>query len=245
MDCANLLVRTQDCGGFPHIELHLDLLTAEESPLRMGRTLPSLLSAIALLLCASQSLRASLVAGWNFNSYNGSDTSIAADHGTGTLSIAAGFSLDKPAGTTVNAVIGDAAGTSLSLFHANGTIDLTFSMAGLSNAQLSWATKVDTGSGHENNTLSYSLDNGATFTTILSNIMASTTFSLATFNLPAVVDNAAVVKIRYTLLNSSGNHGTFLDNIQIVSGVPEASSFGMGSMVCGLVGVLAARKRNR
>jgi tRNA A37 threonylcarbamoyltransferase TsaD len=188
----------------------------------------------ATLVLLSQSLSASLVAGWNFNNYNGSDTTIAADHGSGSISLSTSSDLGAPDGTTVNAVAGDAAGTSISLFKNNGrTVDLSFSMAGLSSAVLTLATMIDN-NGHNNDTLSYSLNGGA-FTDIFTAISPPTSFATATYNLPAAVNGVLAVKLRYTLNGSSGNHGTFLDNIQI-NAVPEAPASLFGAMIVAMIG---------
>jgi hypothetical protein len=202
-----------------------------------SRTVAIRIVLAAVIALAATHVHASLVAGWNFNTYNGNDTTIAADHGSGTLSIASGFTLNNPTGTTVNEVSGDVAGTALSLFHGDSTFDMTFSMTGLAGATLSWATKVDdVMQGHENNTLSYSLNGGA-FTTIESAISGITTsFALATYNLPAALNGITSVRLRYTLSGSQGNHGTTMDNIQINS-VPEANGLWLGSVICGIAGL--------
>lgn len=81
-------------------------------------------------------------------------------------------------GTPVNHFGSDPDGNSLHVDRNNngGTIDLSFRMTGLTNAALSWATKIDS-HGHDSDTLSYSLDGGATFQTIMSSISALTTFT--------------------------------------------------------------------
>jgi hypothetical protein len=131
------------------------------------------------------------------------------------------------------------AGNALHLDHDNngGTILITVNLTGLSNATLSWATKIDS-RGHDEDTLEYSID-GSSFQTVDTVLAPSTTFSAVTYNLPAAVNGIANVELRYTLNGATANDGTYLDNVQVkgVSAVPEASAAWFGSLVCGVVGI--------
>jgi endonuclease I len=183
------------------------------------------------LACAS-SLLGDTVAYWNFNSLSittasapgsgGVPTTIAANQGTGTVSLTGWTGLvDDFSGSTINAISPDASGASLSLTSnaGNGSyIELQLNLADFGDPVVTFATR-GTSTGFNSGVWSYSVGGGA-FTTIsgVNTAMTSTTFALATVDLSAInaVDGQANVRLRYTLsgaTNSTGNNR--IDNIQV------------------------------
>jgi len=190
------------------------------------------------ILYPAASLRADLVANWNFNSLSigtasvpgsgGVPTTIAPSAGAGSLSLAGwGGLVDDFAGSDVNLVAPDATGGSLSLvaggtaapFPGNGTsIEIQLNLADYSNPIVTFATR-GTASGFNTGTWTYSVAGGG-FTTIsgVNTATTSTTYALATLDLTAVnaVDGQANVRLRYTVsgaTSSSGNNR--IDNLQV------------------------------
>src|SRR2546425_11707126 len=106
----------------------------------------SMLLACAMLSLLGNEAAAGLITYWNFNSYDGSATTIPASLGSGTLTIT-GFpdaNLQNLSGTLVNALGADPAGTSLTLTSNvnNGDfLTLAFSMAGRKDLVLTYATR--------------------------------------------------------------------------------------------------------
>src|SRR5262245_31788121 len=141
----------------------------------------SILLACALLSLLRTEASAGLIAYWNFNSYDGSATTIPATLGSGTISIT-GFpdsNLQNLSGTTLNALGSDPAGASLTLdSNANNGdfLTLAFSMTGWTDLVLSYATR-RTATGFNSNQWSYSTD-GISFTPfdLAVNPTTSTTF---------------------------------------------------------------------
>lgn len=84
---------------------------------RVDRSWRAVGLALGLAVAASSSAHAELLAGWNFNLWNpDTDWVVAADHGSGSIDLTAvGSGLSAFAGTSVNAVDGDIAGSALSL----------------------------------------------------------------------------------------------------------------------------------
>ncbi len=179
--------------------------------------------------------QADLLAYWNFNDLDipGTGTtnvpgdgnvplSISADAGTGDLSLADwGGSVQDFAGSTLNALFGDASGASLSLQHGSGGLDgngtwieFSISMSGYENLQLSWAGR-GTGSGFSSNQVSYSTD-GVTFIDFGGPYDSTqTSFELYEFDFGSLLDDANDVTIRITFdgaTTAAGNNR--LDNVQ-------------------------------
>ncbi len=178
--------------------------------------------------------RAGLVAYWNFNAFDpAEETVLAADLGSGEISLAGwDGGVAAYAGSTTNALGGDPAGDSLSLVGdtGNGTfIDLSFSMAGMRDLEISYWTR-STGTGYDANQWSYSLD-GANFTDFGPEIEPSTNTSGALAPPLGLtgLDEADTAYLRYTLEGaSSGAGNNRIDNLQLnASAVPEPSSFAL------------------
>lgn len=173
-----------------------------------------------------------LVAYWNFNALSiatasapgsgGVPLTIAADQGSGTLSLANWTGLvDDFGGDSINALSPDLAGVSLSLISNAGNdsyiqisgLDLT----GLSDAQVTFATR-GTSTGFSTGQWSYSTD-GTSFTNFgSSTATTSTTFALANPGTTSGLDDTATGFLRYTLSgasNASGNNR--IDNLQITA----------------------------
>jgi hypothetical protein len=173
-----------------------------------------------------------VVSYYNFNSYNGTDLTISPNQGAGSITInplGSGFT-GNFSGTTINALGGDPAGTSLSLIAGtnqvnNGaSITIQFSTLGLSDVVLSFATQ-RTSTGFNSNQLAYSLD-GVNFTNFGSPITPASSFALVTFDLSSItaLNNQATVYLRYTLngaTSSAGNNR--IDNLQITAAPAPAN----------------------
>jgi hypothetical protein len=123
--------------------------------------------------------KAEVIAYWNFNSLSigsasapgtgGVPTTIAADLGSGTLSLADWTGLvDDFGGSTLNALNGAPAGASLSLVSnvGNGSfIQISFSMAGFTDLEVSFATR-GTSSGFDSGQWAYSTDARRSLTSV-------------------------------------------------------------------------------
>ncbi len=217
------------------------------------------------LLAVGSSASADLIAFWNFNSYDGNATTIAASSGTGTLTASPGLvaaDLSAGVGTSVNAG-SDPAGTALTIINGNPTnngqyITLSFSTLGFEDIILSYATTKETGNSFNSNQWSYSTDN-TTFTPFGAAVDPNT----ASYGLTAIVrdfssiislNNAALVYLRYTLNGANtnvnqANRFNSLDNIQIVASqftppaVPEPASLVL--LGSGALGLVAFARRRR
>jgi len=214
---------------------------------------------VAVLLLACEA-RADLIAYWNFNSFNGTATTISADQGSGTLQVT-GFpddDLHNLAGTLLNALGTDLAGASLTLENNlnNGDfITLAFSMADRTDLVLSYATR-RTSTGFNSNQWSYSND-GIVFTNFGSPVVppSTTAFGLVNLDFSSVASlaNESSVFLRYSLNGASAATGNNrIDNIQLNATAmtntmtPEPSSlvlFGLGSL--GIVALKRARDRRQ
>jgi autotransporter-associated beta strand protein len=174
----------------------------------------------------------SLVAYWNFNSYTGGAGPIAADSGSGSISLAGWTgTLDDFGGSTINALFGDEAGASLTLINQTGNgsyIQISgLDFTGLTDADISFATR-GTSTGFSTGQWSYSTD-GVGFTNFgSSTATTSTSFGLAGPGTTTGLDNTGTGFLRYTLSGASDTGGNNrLDNLQInASGVGDPAVVG-------------------
>jgi hypothetical protein len=154
----------------------------------------------------------------------GVPTSISATTGTGTLSLTNWTgTVDDFTGTSVNSIPVNTPGdTSLTLIPGAGLagnddfIEFQFSMTGLSNFGVSYATQ-RTSTGFNSNQWSYSTD-GTNFTNFASVINPNLSYSLTGPIITTALNNAATAYVRYTLAgatNAGGNNR--IDNIQLLS----------------------------
>lgn len=138
-------------------------------------------------------------------------------------------------GSTLNIATGDpSTGTNFALrqtFNNNGggnpkAFQFSVSTVGLTNLSLSYDTRSSIALITQ--TLSYSTDGGTTFS-IVGTFVPTTTFSTASFNLPAAVNNQTSVIFRIDLSGAGANKGEFneFDNIQL-KGIPEPSTVAGG-----------------
>lgn len=237
----------------------------------MTRTIPGLavaLSAIAIATTAS----ADLLAYWNQNNnglpvsgfgFTPSSFPQAADSGVGsaTLSVGGGLTastivngngttvyewVESFAGSTLNALNGDAAGGSISLEGGTGSgnngayFQFAFNMSGYQDLAVSYAVR-GTSSGFTTHTWAWSTD-GVSFTDFgsVSGTNVSTYF-VATLNTLTALDNASTAFLRLTFTGattSSGNNR--LDNIQFnASAIPAPGAIAL----LGVAGLAAGRRR--
>jgi autotransporter-associated beta strand protein len=163
-----------------------------------------------------------LVAYWNFNNFDpATDTTIAADQGSGTVDLSDwDGGVEDFGGSTINALSGDPDGASLSLQGGtdeagNGTFILIsgLDLTGLTDVDVSYATQA-TGTGFDNNQWAYSTD-GTNFTDFGGTIIPPGSFALEDVTTTGL-DGQATGFLRYTLdgaTNSTGNNR--IDNLQI------------------------------
>lgn len=170
------------------------------------------------------------------------------------------------AGTTVNADNGDVAGQALALQGGGATgaitnngayLQATANLTGFQNIGFSFAGQ-KTASGFSNNTLSYSLNGGQTFTTFASAINLPTAFAAQTFDFSGVtgLNNNANAIFRLTFdgaTTATGNNrldnliisGTTLGGTPIVAPVPEASTTVSLGLMLALGGLAFAVKKKK
>jgi hypothetical protein len=209
--------------------------------------------------CTSQ---AALISYWNFNGLSiatasapgsgGVPTSIAADQGSGSLSLTGwGGNVDDFGGDAINALGVDPAGVSLSLVSSagNGTFIQTgpFSTIGLQDVIVTFATR-GTSTGFNTGTWSYSTDNSMYTAAPGNTATTSTSYTLATMDLSAIsaIENQPGVYLRYTLsgaTNTGGNNR--IDNLQInATETPEPSVAALAYLAgLAFVGLLPRRAR--
>jgi hypothetical protein len=225
------------------------------------------LSLVAMVAAGEGSARGALIAYWNFNGLSiaaastpgsgGVPTSIAADQGSGTLSLAGyGGTVDDFAGSTINAISPDlaeeslspiAAGPAAGPFPGNGTyIDTTFSTLGFEDVVVTFATR-GTATGFNSGLWSYSTDGTNFFPTgAPSTASVSTTFALATVNLSALsaIEGQSAVTLRYTLSGATSNSGNNrIDNLQ-VNGTPVPEPATAALVMGGMLGLMMVGRRN-
>jgi len=201
-------------------------------------------------LCVSAQAT-TLIAYWNFNDFDTTATSIAADYGSGNIDLSAwGGGVASFAGSDINALFDDPSGGSLSLtgggsgIPGNGTwIDITFSMSGLQNLDISWAGR-GSGTGFDSNQVSYSTD-GVSFTDFGDPYDSTqSNFQLYEFAFGNLLDDAASVTIRITFDGATGSGGgnNRIDNLQInASAVPTPGAVAL----LGLAGLVGTSRRRR
>ena len=201
--------------------------------------------------------KAEVIAYWNFNSLSiatasapgtgGVPTTIAADQGSGTLSLADWTGLvDDFVGSTLNALNGDPGEESLSLISnaGNGSfIQVSFSMAGFTDLEVSFATR-GTSSGFDAGQWSYSTD-GTTFFDFGGNTATRVgSFAIASAGTTNGLDNVSTAFLRYTLdgaTTASGNNR--IDNLQLnATAIPEPSSLAVLGLISAGVAVRRRRK---
>ncbi|MCA9024766.1 MAG: PEP-CTERM sorting domain-containing protein [Planctomycetaceae bacterium] len=205
---------------------------------------------IIALTITTSSVEASLVANWNFNTYNGDDHSILSDMGTdagATLTIDAAWpstALSAPTGTTNNAVGATPAGSALSLTE-DGTNGLGFTMqADLSaymNPVLSFAYK-RSGQGFDGE-LFWSTDN-VTFTSFSTVTNMDASYHIHSYDLSAIdaLDGSSTAFFRIVLSGANAGQTADFDNIQL-NAVPEPASMAM--LGVGSLAFLAVNRRRR
>lgn len=211
-------------------------------------TIATLAGSLALTAAAQAD---TLIAYWNFNDFDTSASNIAADAGNGNIDLTGfGGGVSSFAGSEINALFGDESGGSLSLtgggtgIPGNGTwIDITFSMSGLQNLDVSWAGR-GTGTGFDNNQISYSTD-GMSFTDFGDPYDSThTSFELYEFAFGGLLDDAALVTLRITFDGATGSGGgnNRIDNLQInAMAIPAPGAFA----VLGLAGLVGCSRRRR
>jgi autotransporter-associated beta strand protein len=176
-----------------------------------------------------------VIAYWNFNTYDGSATSIAATSGSGTIDLTGwGGTLSNFGGTTLNALNSDAAGASLSLIGTGGNntfvqisgLDLT----GYTNVAVTYATQ-RTSNGFNQGQWSYSVD-GSSFTNFGTVVAPPTSYAVATPGTTSGLENINSGFLRYTLSGASvTSQNNRIDNLQIVASQELPSV--IGSSVAG------------
>jgi len=198
---------------------------------------------LVLMAAGACSGRAAIIADWNFNDQTSgpASSSIAAEHGSGSLNLSQlANSADATigtGGTAINEVGGDTAGKDLIVTagasqRENGkSIIFSLSTSGCKNIVLTYATQASS-TGFNSQQWSYSTD-GTHYTslaTITGMGAAYTTTGTETvdFSTVTALDNDSTVYFALTLSGASGSSGTdHFDNIQFNADVvPEPTAVG-------------------
>ena len=206
-------------------------------------------ASVAVFACA-RPVDAALIAAWNFNTYVAGDHVVAADWGTGTMTIDPGWlgaDLDTDVGTLFNGYLADPAGNAITLKDPvnNGRwIEYSFSTAGLQDLVLTMATQKG-GQGFNSNQVSYSTD-GVGYTNFGAPYNPADWDVIQTFDFSAIaaVENQPQVFIRIVLNGGSGNQNTNnnMDNVQLnATVIPEPGSIAL----LGLAALIGFRRRRR
>ncbi len=215
-----------------------------------------------------------LITTYNFNDGGASGatitTPIASTGGSQSTSITTNFTAANVvdfAGTTVNAVAGDAAGNALTFQGGTGAatggtggnngdyFEFTLSTTAQASLALSFAAQ-RTATGFATITLAYSTTGdtgpfvtfgtaGAGGTAIAASFAATGALS---FSLPTAAENQAALTIRATLAGATAATGNVrIDNVQfnsgVVASVPEPSTY--ATMALGSLGALAMLRSRR
>lgn len=214
---------------------------------------------LVLVLLLTNSASASLLAAWNFNaqSIGQASTTIAADHGTGSLRLSqlnniSDATIGSP-GTTVNEVGGDSVGTDLiiaagaSQRENNAPMIFFLSTSGFGNIILTYATTAS-GTGFNSQQWSYSTD-GTLFTSLsgisgMGTSYSATGIKIVNFSAITALDNEATVYFELTLSGASNGNGTdHFDNFQFnATPVPEPASVALKIFGSFAIGVTSVRR---
>ena len=213
-------------------------------------------AALAAVFVCADPASADLLAAWNFNVYNGSDHFIAADHGTGTLTIDSAWSsedLDAFGGTTNNAFGGDPDGRALTLINGDNNglgIQFEISMLNLEDLVLTFATvRSNAGFGRDApwDQLLYSSDGGGVFTALPGGTYdpGIDVYAVQTFDFSAITDleNNSQIVIRFVLDGASTIDPALnlIDNVQFNAVTIPAP----GSLALLGVALIVLRRRRR
>ncbi len=217
---------------------------------RDGRLVGGVAAVSAAVFACAAPASGGLIAAWNFNTYTAGDHVIAADWGTGTLTIDSGWlgvDLDTDIGTLFNGYLADPAGASLTLKDPvnNGRwIEFAISTGGLQDLVLTFASEKG-GLGFNSNQVSYSTD-GVGYTNFGAPYNPADWDVIQTFDFSAIaaVENQPQVFIRIVLNGGSGNQNTNnnMDNVQLnATVIPEPGSIAL----LGLAALIGFRRRRR
>ncbi len=167
---------------------------------------------LSIMLTVPPTAGAATIASWNFDA-TPYPNPLPASAGTGSIS----FNGWGGAVTNFGGVTGQA--LALQGTAGNGTyIELSFSMSGFSGLNLAFATR-GTATGYNSGTWSWSV-NGGPFTVLpgVNTATTSTTFSGKTVDFSSItaLDNAAAVRLRYTLGGATGTSpNNRIDDLEI------------------------------
>lgn len=151
-------------------------------------------------------------------------------------------------GTTINAQGGAPAGSSIAFVGQNGngwTATFALNLTGWTTLNLT-SIHQRSSTGFNDVDLDISTDGGSTWTSLVANYNAATSFATDTgmnVNLPTAAENNANVQLRYTFAGSTSNTGTWrMDNMHLTGeAVPEPGT--LLALGAGIAAFAARRRR--
>ena len=214
------------------------------------------LLAIFALTALTATTQAALIAHWGFDTYTSGDYGPVLPNdglqGTAGLTVDSvnvpANKLNSVAGTTLNDPRTPPNASQAMQFQGqkanSGFITIHLSGTGMDSFTLTYAA-LRTQSGPENNQWSYSVDGGASFSTVGVGQPGAigTTYSILTVDFTGVtaLNGAGDILLRGTPTNAGGGNADY-DNFQVMAAVPEPVNVALALFGLGIVGLKFGRR---